>query len=134
MRLMNREEMTDPLPPPPSPTAVEQFNQGNQSVGPLDTNFVIDLANPFTTKWNKAVVKIFTDNFVKSHSYKCKDKKEIRERFSNHMKYLMTVYRQQTKSSGSDDLAADGSRRISVRRHRRKLHVSILHSVLVFTI
>ncbi|KAF8460026.1 hypothetical protein JB92DRAFT_3137658 [Gautieria morchelliformis] len=117
MYLMDHEGAEDPFPLPPLPNQIEHYIQGNSSSGPSTANFVIDLDNTSATLWNTKVIQVFTDDFVKSEWYKCKDKSEIPKQFKVHMDYLIVTYKKQMKEAGSDIAVAY---HLSLAAHRRR--------------
>jgi hypothetical protein len=119
---MDREDADDPFPVSPLPDQIKRYAQGDSTSGPSTGNFVIDLNSSSATQWNKKVIKVFTDNFVKSGWYKCTDK-EICKRFKVHMDYLIVTYKNQLKEAGLD-IAVAHHLSLAARR-RRKLQVCV---------
>lgn len=126
MHLMDRDTESDPIPPPPSREDVQQYLDGVSKVGPSRTNFVIDLEGGSASPWNKAVNKIFVDDFLKIDWYKFKDRKAIEKGFKAHMETLQKYYRRQLKDG--DSSIAVAQRLSKASRNRRKLQVPTTHS------
>lgn len=83
-------EDDNPKPPPPDGEEVEAFEVGG-AAGPSLDNFIIDVAGHPSSKWNKAIIKIFINHFNKSpdHQWKEKRYKEHIEKWAkDHIRYL----------------------------------------------
>ncbi|KAF8588298.1 hypothetical protein K439DRAFT_1613721 [Ramaria rubella] len=71
MHLMERHDVSDPLPAPPSHEDVshhhEQFRLHGDILnasGPTRSNFVVDLAGTKSSTWNKTAADVFANDFI----------------------------------------------------------------------
>jgi hypothetical protein len=124
MLMTGCEDEDEPHPPPPSRQSVEMFEAKEPGSGPSLENFVIDVAAPVSSDWNKRIINIFVKHFIldESNDSTNEDKQTIKKKVTAHIKYLIKLFRAEMKAAaGSTDwerrlvLAACRRRRLQVR-------------------
>ena len=117
--MLGRTDTSSPVPGPPDPQIIEQFNVEkiggpSKRIGGLR----LDLQGPVRSPWNVMASRCFRENFNKSQLYRQWPDKLVEEAFLRHIETIRTHYHQQTGRVSADAITERQVR--SARRSRVK--------------
>ena len=94
--MLGRGDRSSPVPHPPDPQVIEQFNLG-QNRGPSKHlgQLRLDLGGPVRSPWNIRAAACFRENFNESRLYRVWPNDLIEEAFLRHIETIRTKYHQQ---------------------------------------
>jgi hypothetical protein len=94
--MLGRTDMSSPVPDPPQPQIVEQFNL-ERVHGPSKRlgRLRLDLDGPVRSPWNVKAARCFRKNFNKSQLYREWPNDTIEEAFLRHTETIRARYHQQ---------------------------------------
>lgn len=94
--MLGRADRSSPVPDPPPPHIIEQFNL-KQARGPSKRlgRLRLDLEGPVRSSWNVKAARCFRKNFNKSQLYRQWPNGVIEEAFLRHTETIRTHYYQQ---------------------------------------
>jgi len=94
--MLGRTDGSSPVPDPPPPQTIEQFNL-KQVHGPSKRlgRLRLDLDGPVRSPWNVAAARRFRKNFNKSQLYRQWPNETIEEAFLRHTETIRAHYHQQ---------------------------------------
>jgi hypothetical protein len=119
--LMKRTKLIGQKVPRITSATVEQVERYKQTTnnkhGPRMTDFQLDLAGRgIASLWNKRAAVLFTDDFLKSKKYECRDEALIKKAFTVHIVQLKNQYKSYLELEENEPtLRARPARRRSVR-------------------
>jgi hypothetical protein len=91
----------------------------NITHGPSIEDFRLDLAsNGLASAWNHRAIQIFTESFLDTHEFACRDEEDIAAAFKTHITTLRIQYRKFVSPGEPAGVSADKARqgrRIAVR-------------------
>ncbi len=83
--------------------------------------FALDFTDTITSPWNREAAYVFTDEFIKSKMFMCKDARLIREAFKSHFQTLRKKYERQLKlQEPYGHLEVEKQQSEDARKKRRK--------------
>ena len=114
---LGRVDKTVPVPEPPSPGDIEQFNETGEG-GPSKNigELRIDISGPVRSGWNRKAAQRFRETFEATQLYSRWPKGDIEEAFLRHVETIRSHYRQQDSSMSSNE---SGFRRVRAARRSR---------------
>lgn len=100
--MLGRKDASSPVPDPPPPQIVEQFNL-KRGRGPSKRlgRLRLDLDGPVRSPWNFKAARCFRKSFNKSQLYRQWPNEMIEEAFLRHTETIRAHYHQQTGRTSS---------------------------------